>query len=342
MLTTIFYIFMAIIVLLIMITIHEFGHYYAGKKLGFKIKEFSVGFGKKIYSKKLENGELFSLRMIPLGGYCAFEGHEDTEGPSGFNNQKPWKRIIVLSAGAIFNILSAIVFAAIFLLFVGYDIPQVTVIGDAENNPNYGTIQVGDIITGVNDVDIDFTKGNMFPDLIADFEANETFNFNIIRDGEEITITVQKYNFEHDGQTSAILGIGLDTVPYNLWDSIIKSFALVYLFASQILVFLLMLFTGMESFSNVGGPVATISIIASFAQQSFSYLLFLMPIIAVNLAVFNLLPIPALDGTRIVFVFIEWIRGKPINRNIEGWIHFGGLIFLLALVIFADVLQFIR
>ena len=107
------YILVAILALLLMVMIHEFGHYIAGKMLGFKINEFSVGFGPKIFQKKKKNGEVFSLRTIPLGGYCAFDGEDEkSDSPTAFNNQKAWKRLIVLFMGAFFNFLSAIIFSS--------------------------------------------------------------------------------------------------------------------------------------------------------------------------------------------------------------------------------------
>ena len=120
--TTILYIALAICVLLFMITVHEFGHYTAGKLLKFKINEFSIGFGKALISKTKKNGEKFSIRIFPLGGYCAFEGEDEDnkENPDAFNNQKAWKRLIVLFMGAFFNFLSAIIFAVIFLMAFGY------------------------------------------------------------------------------------------------------------------------------------------------------------------------------------------------------------------------------
>ena len=121
--TSILYILLAIVVLLFMIMIYELGHYTAGNLLKFKINEFSIGFGKAIYSKTKKNGEKFSIRIFPLGGYCAFEGEdEDKPGEVGaFNSQKPWKRLIVLFMGAFFNFLSAIIFAVIFLMAFGYN-----------------------------------------------------------------------------------------------------------------------------------------------------------------------------------------------------------------------------
>jgi len=124
------YITIAILVLLFMVLIHELGHYIAGKILKFKINEFSVGFGPKIFQKKNKSGELISLRAFPLGGYCAFEGEteENKDNPQAFNNQKPWKRLIVLFSGAFFNFLSGIIFSFILLISSGYDLVEVKTI----------------------------------------------------------------------------------------------------------------------------------------------------------------------------------------------------------------------
>ena len=113
-LSFVFYVFIAILILLAMVTIHEFGHFIAGRKLGFKINEFSVGFGKVLFQRTTKDGILVSLRLIPLGGYCAFDGEDsDVDSPTAFNNQKPWKRLIVLFNGAFFNFLSAVLFSFI-------------------------------------------------------------------------------------------------------------------------------------------------------------------------------------------------------------------------------------
>ena len=143
------YIIIAILVLLFMVLIHELGHYIAGKILKFKINEFSVGFGPKILQRKNKSGELVSLRAFPLGGYCAFEGEteEKKDNPQAFSNQKPWKRLIVLFCGAFFNFLSAIIFSFILLVSSGYDLVQVKNVNTT--SINYGYLQSGDVIYGV-------------------------------------------------------------------------------------------------------------------------------------------------------------------------------------------------
>ena len=350
--TTIGYIVLAIVVLLVMITIHEFGHYSFGKWLGFKINEFSIGFGKSIYSKTRKNGEKFSVRLIPLGGYCAFAGEdEDDADPNAFNNKKPWKRILVLFAGVLFNFISAIIFAFILLVGFGYDIPKIT---DATDNQAYvetynvgkteseqlSPLQDGDVIREVDGVGISFVSGNTFSTLMSEYEIGDTFTLTVQRVGENEWVEIKMTKFVNPDDataTAGILGVQTGSYQYTFWEALINCVPLAFAMAWKVLVFLFMLLTGGVAISEIGGPLTTIGVIAEYSQANIANLFVFLPFIAANLAVFNLLPFPALDGARIVFTTFEWIRGKPINRKVEGYIHFAGLIILFAFVIFVDV-----
>ena len=125
--STILYILLALLVLLALITVHEFGHYCAGKIFGFKINEFSIGFGPAIFKRKRKDGELFSIRALPLGGYCAFEGEDEdgNETPGSMNSMPAWKRLVVLLSGVTFNFLFGILTAAIYLMVTGYTTTQI-------------------------------------------------------------------------------------------------------------------------------------------------------------------------------------------------------------------------
>lgn len=361
----IWYILVAILALLLMVMIHEFGHYLAGKILGFKINEFSVGFGPKIWQKKKKNGELFSLRTIPLGGYCAFDGEDEkSDSPTAFNNQKPWKRLIVLFAGAFFNFLSAIIFSYILLVSVGYENVQVKSMANSsfqyqvENH-----LEVGDRIYGINGTEFDFVSDDYFNGLLSDYVHNSldfdedswtsngvdysTVPLNVVRDGNKIVVDGVLQKQMVDGEevwsfvSSDIKDFEFKTYRHGFVEAIGESFTFSFRWAHKILIILGDLFTGQLSIKSLGGPVTTIKVMAETTQQSYSYLLVLLPVIAVNLAVFNLLPIPSLDGARMVFVFIEWIRRKPINRDVEAYIHGFGLLALFGFVLVVDVLQFI-
>ena len=374
------YIVIAIFVLLFMVLIHELGHYVAGKILKFKINEFSVGFGPKILQKKKKNGELVSLRAFPLGGYCAFDGEDaDADGkqnPTAFNNQKPWKRLIVLFSGAFFNFLSGIIFSFILLLSHGYDLVQVKNI--APESINYSIIQKGDVVVGIDGRDIDFVKDRYFNTLITDSvnknyegditgetsfqnDKNETFyivpqplKFNIKRGGKETEVQgyvnviynssgefsgwtlLREYGTENNAEFS------VETYKYSFGESLVQCVPFAFKWAWKVLVILFQLITGQLSIKAVGGPVTTINMIAqSTSRVGFTFILILLPALAVNLAVFNWLPIPALDGFQMLFVGIEWIRKKPVNRKVINTINNVGLFVLLGLVLIIDIVQFI-
>ncbi|MBR1925343.1 MAG: site-2 protease family protein [Clostridia bacterium] len=354
-LTTFGYIVLALVVLLLMITIHEFGHYTFGKWLGFKINEFSIGFGKAIYSKKKKNGEVFSIRLIPLGGYCAFAGEDENDSdPNAFNNKHPFKRIIVLLGGVTFNFLSAIIFSFVLLISFGYDIPKVN---NCEQNIEYvneynlskldeeklDAFQNGDIIRKIDGKNISFITGNTFSKLVSNYKIDDVFSVTVQRAGEKEWVTLKMTKFKSsESDTVGVLGINTTAYRYTFFEALRDCVPLTFAMAWQVLVFLFMLITGGVSLTDIGGPLTTISVMADYSQQNIANLFVFLPFIAANLAVFNILPIPSLDGARIVFVLIEWIRRKPINRTVEGYIHLGGLVVLFAFIIFVDVFNLIR
>ncbi len=372
------YIIIAILVLLFMVLIHELGHYIAGKILKFKINEFSVGFGPKILQKKRKNGEVISLRAFPLGGYCAFEGEteEKKDNPEAFSNQKPWKRLIVLFSGAFFNFLSGIIFSFILLIASGYDLVQVKTIDQTSINYNY--LQKGDVIYGVENKKIDFVDDEYFSTLIsnylqasyADYQGEDItlevnkfteesknyylvktpITFNVERDGEKVTVdgfvnTIYDENGEYAGWTMLSTNeeiaseFGLKTYRYGFFEALGEAIPFTFKWAWKVLVVFGQLITGQLSITSLGGPVTTVKMIANFTEQNM--LLLLLPLIAVNLAVFNLLPIPALDGFQMIFVAIEWIRKKPVKQEIINIVNNVGLIVLFGFVIVVDILQFV-
>lgn len=334
-------ILIAILVLLLMITIHELGHYVFGKILKFKINEFAIGFGKVLFSKTNKSGEKVSLRLIPLGGFCAFEGEDaNSENPDAFNNKEPWKRLIVLFGGVLFNFLSAIIFSVILLAVIGNGRQVVTSV----QGPNAEVLKTNDIILEVNDKKTTFLSGGL-SGITQNVGLNEKVTLTIKRDGQIIEVTVYKYEFTEvdtvtgEQVTQVKFGVALGYLKLNFGQALVQATPFCFEVAWDCLVILGRLFTGQISIKQVGGPITTIGAIATASSYSLLNLLLLIPLIAVNLAVFNLLPIPALDGARMVFVLIEWIRGKPINRDLEAKIHAIGLIILFSLVIIIDILH---
>ena len=371
---TFLYILLAIVVLLFMVLEHELGHYIAGKILKFKITEFSIGFGKAIFSHtSKKTGEKFSFRIFPLGGYCSFYGEdEDGKGDEqSFNNQKPWKRIIVFFAGVTMNFITAIIFSWILLCTVGYDVPQIV---NFSQEINVGVFEKGDVITHIDGRKIDFAFGENFTNLIAEQKSNAQafyesedyiagqeyppFSMTVERNGEVKELLVEVLPYEKtitndDGTTSTetvyVMGLESDLVgsacttayKYGFFDGLGRAFPMAFGFAWVVLKSLWLLITFQIPITEMGGTITTIATMAEYTQLNPANLLIFIPLISANLAVFNILPFPALDGAHVLFTTIEWIRGKPIDRKVENTIHFVGLCVLFAFVIIVDILHFV-
>ena len=383
---------LAIVILLVMVTVHEFGHYVAGKILNFKINEFSVGFGPAIFKKRSKKtGELFALRVVPLGGYCAFDGEDEIETtdnkkeksqetaevfedmtatvetvetveraeevkpreqadeypePKGvrFNDQAPWKRIIVLVAGATMNYLLALLL--IILTFATLGQPMYKIAEPREGKTMSAVYEVGDIIESIEGEKVYMITDYM--DAISGKKQGESVTVTVIRGETRVNLSVtleQDAEFVNMSDTGALLGaLGLDglytvTVKHGFFDTIGRSFAYSWKIGGTVLRSLGELLTGKLGLDSMGGPVTTITVTAQAASSSMLQFLNISALIGVNLAVFNLLPVPALDGSKVVFCLIEWIRKKPINRNVEAIIHLVGIIALFAFAILVDILQ---
>lgn len=329
---------------MLMVIIHEFGHYIAGKILKFKINEFSIGFGPKLLSKTKKNGEVFSLRLIPLGGYCAFEGEtEQSEDPNvrSFVDEKPWKRIIVLLAGGVFNLLSAVLFSFLFIVIVGHAVPKVTQVyyADAEHTLPYNYLSENDEIVAVNGEKINIM--HTFEDYTADLRLGDEVRLTVIRNGETMEIPLTVQNIVVDENTPAYAGFGFQSIRVYDNKSVGDAFLYCVPFTAKmswtILGSFWDLITGQISITSITGPVGTVDMMANVAAANWRNIFVLLPLMASNLGLFNLLPIPALDGSKVVFTVIEWIRGKPVNRKVENYIHTIGLLVLLAFVLVVDI-----
>lgn len=348
---------LAVLILLAMITVHEFGHYVAGRTLGFAVEEFSVGFGPAIFRRKSRRtGEYFSIRAIPLGGYCAFAGEE---GEGGFNAKPPWKRIIVLVAGALANYLAAVVLIIIGFAAFGQTALRIDGVTYPEGYNSANSLVAGDVILRAEGRGIYLTTDIM--DAIAGKEQGEVANFTVNRGGStaEIAVTLRcDCNFSGSGDTAVMWeALGIDrevredgaeylmistvNVRFPFFETVGRSFAYSVRIGGTIFRVLGELITGNLSLNAVGGPVTTIKLTSQYAAQGVQSMLEIAAYIGVNLAVFNLLPIPALDGSKVVFCLIEWVRGKPVPRKVEAAIHAAGFVLILCFALLADLLQFV-
>lgn len=353
-LSSAWYIIQAILVLLFMVTVHEFGHFVAGKKLGFKINEFAIGFGPAIFKRKMKGGEDFSLRIFPLGGYCAFEGEdEESDNSNSFEKQAPWKRIIVLVAGAFMNFITTLLIVILTYSIAGQYVFQVgEVLPNAPNESmeSQYILQENDIVLKINNKDILLTTDLTDALNKAKKNPNEPITVKIIRNNEKQKVQVYLRDYinngvDEKGNQVSIVSNGLGVIQsatihrFNIFESIANSAKYCVKMAGQVLSVIGQLFTGKTPITEMGGPVTTITVTVEMASYGFRQLLEILALIGVNLAVFNLLPIPALDGSKVVFTVIEWIRGKPINKKVESVIHFCGFIFLIGFAILVDLLK---
>ena len=356
--TYIGYIFLAILVLLLMITVHELGHYFAGKIFKFGIEEFAIGFGPKIFKKTKKNGEVFSIRALPFGGFCSFRG-EDKEDldPTAFNNKKPWQRLIVLVSGAVMNYLTALVIIAIMFAVYGQQTFRVNKTLPTDAYAEENLLKEGDVLLAVQGKTIYLETDLM--NAISGKKAGDTVGVLIIREGVkkekqiilqadtnfknlEDTSTLHKALgiYEERGEEGELLKVGMHYVSVRLpfFTLLGRTFEYSFKLAGTVLSVLGQLLTGRIGLSSMGGTLTTITATATAVQTGGLWsLLYISSFIGVNLAVFNLLPIPALDGSRAVFTVIEWIRGKPIKRKLEGIIHTVGFVLILVFAVIIDL-----
>ena len=403
---------LAILILLVMITVHEFGHYLAGKILHFKIDEFSIGFGPALFKRRSKKtGELFSLRLIPLGGYCAFAGEdgvekaseespeasreskseepfselaseeenrsdkkeqkeqeereEKTQASGYFTNRPCWQRIIVLVSGALMNYVLAIVVIIASMFSFGqsmiavyraeptaeiaaqYCLQDYDILLGAEGKDLYLTTDLAHILNGKKAGDrVQMRISRVVGQDEAGKNVREEMQVSIVlrcdvnaQNSSDLDSVWSALGFAKDAQSGYQVAGAL--YKFGFWETLGRSFAYSFAIAGSIFSVLGELLTGKLGISALGGPVTTITMTSQIVATGMRGFLEISGFIGVNLAVFNLLPIPALDGSKVVFTAIEWIRGKPLNRKVEAIIHAVGFLLLLGFAVLVDVLQFL-
>lgn len=332
-------IIIALLVFMVVVVVHEFGHFIFAKRAKIKVNEFSVGMGPKIFGK--QKGEtLYSVRALPLGGFCAMEGEDEEEEEQDidfsqrghFNGATIGGRILTIFAGPFFNFILA--FVILFALF-GIRGHQTTTIASIQDNSiaqKYG-IEVGDKVVNIGD-----NKINSWKDIqtsLSKLDKEET-TIKVIRNGQEKEIKVK---FENSNEK--VLGV-TSKLERNLFVSIRETFNTFFYFIGTMFDILRQLFTGKVGVGQLSGPIGVVGAISSAASNGIYSLLYITAFLSVNLGFINLLPIPALDGGRLVFLFIELILGRPVSRSKEGLIHTIGFIFLMGLILFVSFKDVIR
>lgn len=322
---------MAILLFLILIIIHEFGHFISAKLLGVRVNEFAVGFGPKIFSKQGKETK-YSFNLIPLGGYCAMEGEDETSADDrAFCNKAAWRRFLIVVMGAVFNLLLGLIIVAIIL--APSEAFYTTTVGSFEENAvsvNSG-LQIDDTIIAVdgrriiaiNDLSYAFTN-------VKDSKIDIT----VKRDGKKVELNGVKFATE---QADGINYLTVDFSVYarektflsfidHTFDTAISNCAVVYRSLFDLI-------TGRYGISAMSGPVGVTVAIGEVAKRSIMDLIPIMALITINLGLFNLLPVPALDGGRLLFILLEMIFRKPVPQKFEAIVHAVGFALLIALML---------
>ena len=341
----------AILIFSLLIFVHELGHFLAAKASGVQVNEFSIFMGPAIWKKQV--GEtLYAIRCIPLGGYCAMEGEDDeTDNPRSFRKAAWWKRFIILIAGATMNFIIGLLMVAIVVAPAKYEYKlQIQSFEEFSTLDDYG-LQVGDEI-----LEMDGEKMYMYSDfsMMLSLNKSPTHDLVVLRDGKEVVLddlTMETHTVTNeDGTTSEMYGVSFTVQELTFGGKMRQIWFTAVDWVRSVRLSLQMLLTGQASFADVSGPVGIVNQMSEVAAASPTWVDALLNMIyfgafsAVNLAVMNLLPIPALDGGRVVSLLlttgIEEVIKKKLDPKYEGYIHAAGMILLLglmAIILFKDI-----
>jgi regulator of sigma E protease len=324
-------IIITLLVLGVIILIHELGHFLAAKFYKMPVSEFSIGMGPRLFAYHGEETD-YSVRAIPIGGYVNIEGM-DIENPveNGFNSKKASQRFVVLFAGVFMNFILAlvIVFGLNFAQGGEYSISNSPIVDNVvEGSSAEGRILSGDRVLKINDKEIE-----TWEDISATTSKAENSDVSVlvIRAGEELELYFPMNYNEKRG--SYIMGIvpGLDFRAYTFSEIIKSSFDDYLSLFTGVFRGLKMIFSGEVKSRDMAGPVGLVRVVSSYTSDGVGVILMLVALLSVNIGILNLLPFPALDGGRIIFVLLELV-GIEVNKKIEERIHYAGMIILLILI----------
>lgn len=333
----------------LLISIHELGHFTFAKLFKVKVNEFALGMGPAIFKKK-RGDTLYALRLLPIGGYVSMEGEDaESQDENAFNRKKVWQKIIIVAAGAIMNLILGVVIVATVLSMedlIGTN--QILEFHKDAISQQTG-LKVGDEFLEIDghrvfsDTDISFLMGR---------SDDGVFDMTVLRDGEKVELKDVTFKTEKDGKYTFItydfIILGEET---NFFNVIENSFRRSASIARLVWLSFFDLVTGRYGLTDLSGPVGTVNVIADAAagavesKDGLITALTMMAFISINIGIFNLIPLPALDGGRLFFLIIEGIRRKPINPKYEGYVHGAGLALLLLLMLvvtFNDIVTLIK
>ena len=339
-------IILAILAFGMLVIVHEFGHFITAKRGGVQVNEFWIGMGPTLL-KKEHNGTLYCLKLLPFGGACVMEGEdEESESEHAFGKASLPRRMLIVAAGALMNFLVGFL---IVLAVIqpngpngGYIVSTIDSVNPASTAATAGGLQAGDEILEVDGYNIL---------MRSDFEialargADTTYEVVVRRDGEKITLPAVVLEATIEGEDGRkMIGLTFAEQPNSIGMHINMAVRTSVNYARMVWASLGMLVTGQVGVDQLSGPVGVAEVMATTASYSISAFLQLVAFISINLGVMNLLPLPALDGGRLVFLILEGIRRKPVPAKYEGYIHAAGLMLLLALMVYVtgqDILRIV-
>ncbi len=332
----------------VLIFIHELGHFLTARACGVTVNEFAIGMGPKIFSwSSKKHGTRYALRIFPIGGFVSMKNEDgldedcSPDDKGAFCNKRVWQRMLITIAGAVMNLLLGFVIMMV-IVFATKNLGSAKIAKFADNAPSAQWLCVDDEIIKVGN-----TRVHTWNELAYEImnSGYEPVDITVKRNGEKLIIEdVVFATFEDSGATFG----QYDFAPYaeaptfgNLAKhSYYRSLSTVKMVLDSVKGLL----TGRFGMDAVSGPVGVVGVVEDVAKQGLMSFLYIISVLTINLGVFNLIPFPALDGGRFLFLAIEGIRGKPINKNVEAYINFVGLLILFAFMIFVtckDILKLI-
>ena len=348
---TFIYVLLAVLLFGVLIAVHEFGHFISAKLCGVMVEEFAIGMGPAIF-KKQKGETLYSLRCIPVGGYCAMLGEDEaSEDPRSFTSQKKWKRAIILVAGSFMNFLLGFVLVLIiYSSAAGFYAPVITDFMEGCPYESESAFQVGDRIWSIDGKRI-YQNGD-----ISEFLAgSESHDIVVKRDGKKVKLEdFSLVPFEYEGQDRKMYGFYFGVEEATLKTTLVHSWNATMEFGRWVWMGLEQLIGGEVGMEDMAGPVGIVDLMAETGTNAESTedalldILYLGAFIAVNLAIMNMLPIPALDGGRVFFLIVTWliesITRRKLNPRYEGYVHAAGMVLLLGLmafIMFNDIIRIV-
>lgn len=336
---------LAIIIFALLIIFHELGHFLAARLFKIQVNEFSIGMGPKIFSAK-KGKTLWALRAFPIGGFVSMEGEDElSESDDAFGNKPVYQRIIVVLAGILFNLLLGFIILCVMLASSSL-IPTncVASFNDDSVSSHYG-LQEGDRILKIDSLKV----YSSYDISLALMRSNDdTVDITVKRDGKKRLLNNVKFDWQASSNTygrntkSIIIDFSVKGVKPGFFSVVKNAFLQSISVGRMVYLSLFDLFAGRFSFSDLSGPIGTVNIVAKSADYGFKNLLFISALLSINIGLFNLFPIPALDGGKFLFLIIESIRRKKMSERVESTANFIGFCTLMALVVFVTLFDIFK